>query len=241
MLQINDLSGFVYRCLINVQMLIFDLFFLPYNEKIRTHVNTYLRKPFYETQSDDLPMSELDQIITVLKGGGTILYPTDTIWALGCDATSAKAVEKIRRIKEFRTKEPMIVLVDSIDMLHRHVIEVHPRIETLISYHQRPLTVMYDRCRYLASNVMNEDGAAAIRVTLDPFCRELVSKLGRPLVAYNAQSQEVDSPMGFSDVDPHILENVDYIVHYKQDQTIEKYPSVIVKLTDRAELDFIRE
>ena len=186
-------------------------------------------------------MSELDQIITVLKGGGTILYPTDTIWAVGCDATNFKAVENILHFRKNQFNDPLIVLVDGIEMLHHHVSEVHPRIETLICYHQRPLTVMYDQCRHLAANVMDDQGVAAIRVTLDPFCRELLSMLGRPLVAYSAHRGTVDAPVGFSDVDPHILDKVDYIVHYKQDQIIEEFPSVIVKLTDRAELDFIRE
>lgn len=225
----------------NAQMLIFDLFFLPYNEKIRSHVNKYQRKSFYETQPDELPMSELDQIVNVLKGGGTILYPTDTIWGIGCDATNARAVDRIIDLKGSWQDYPLIVLMDSIDMLHRYVADVHPRIETLLCYHQRPLTVIYEHSINLPPNVLDAQGAVAIRVTLDPFCREVISSLGKPLVATSASVGQLGFPTSFSAVDHGIVDKVDYVVHYKQDYVSEEDPSVIVRLTDRAELDFIRE
>ena len=185
-------------------------------------------------------MSELDHIVRVLKGGGTILYPTDTIWGIGCDATNPKAVDKIFQLKNL-TEEPLVVLVDGLDMLHRHVSEVHPRIETLIFYHQRPLTVIYEGCKNLAGNVMDQKGSAAIRVTLDPFCRELIELLGRPLIATGASYSPEKYPGSFSEIDAKIIGQVDYVVRYKQDQRSVEYPSVIVRLSERAELDFIRD
>ncbi|MBK8500766.1 MAG: Sua5/YciO/YrdC/YwlC family protein [Saprospiraceae bacterium] len=101
-------------------------------------------------------MSELDHIVRVLKGGGTILYPTDTIWSIGCDATNPKAVEKIFQLKNLAEEKPIVVMVGGLDMLHHYVSEVHPRIETLIFYHQRPLTVIYEDCKNLAHNVMDK-------------------------------------------------------------------------------------
>jgi L-threonylcarbamoyladenylate synthase len=186
-------------------------------------------------------MSELDEIVRVLKGGGTILYPTDTVWGIGCDATNPRAVEKVFDVKNQAVGLPVIVLVDSIDMLHRFVPKVHPRIETLLFYHQRPLTVIYENCRHLASNVMGKNGSAAIRVTLDPFCRELIVSLGRPIVATEAALENFEYPSRFTAIDPGIVDKVDYVVRYKQDQTSEEYPSVIVRLSDKAELDFIRD
>jgi L-threonylcarbamoyladenylate synthase len=186
-------------------------------------------------------MSELDHIVRVLKGGGTILYPTDTIWGIGCDATNSKAVEKIFQVKNQAENEPLAVMVDGLDMLHRYVSEVHPRLETLIYYHQRPLTVIYENCKNLADNVMDKKRSAAIRVTLDPFCRELIELLGKPLVATGATYSQEIYPRSFAEIDTRIIGQVDYVVRYKQDQRSVEYPSVIVRLSDRAELDFIRD
>lgn len=185
-------------------------------------------------------MSELDHIVSILKEGGNILYPTDTIWGIGCDATNAAAVDRIITMKGDQVEQPIVVLMDSIEMLHRYVYEVHPRIETLIYYHQRPLTVIYEQCRNLAPKLLDKHGSAAIRVTLDPFCREVISSLGRPLVATNASVTRVAYPASFAEVDQEVIQGVDYVVHYKQDMVSEEFPSVIVKLTDKAELDFIR-
>jgi L-threonylcarbamoyladenylate synthase len=186
-------------------------------------------------------MSELDHIVRVLKGGGTILYPTDTIWSIGCDATNSRAVEKIYQFKDLAKEKPLVMMVGDLTMLHHHVTEVHPRIETLIFYHQRPLTVIYEDCKNLAYNVMDGEGSAAIRVTLDPFCRELIEMLGRPLVATGATCLPQKYPRSFSEVDHRIVGQVDYVVRYKQDLRSVEYPSVIVRLSDRAELDFIRD
>ncbi|MCB0689111.1 MAG: Sua5/YciO/YrdC/YwlC family protein [Saprospiraceae bacterium] len=186
-------------------------------------------------------MSELDHIVRVLKSGGTILYPTDTIWGIGCDATNAGAVDRVLNLKVPNVDQPLIVLVDSIQMLHRYVSDVHPRIETLLSYHQRPLTVIYDDCHNLPHNVLDGHGSVAIRVTLDPFCREVIGSLGRPLIANDASDFSMDLPIRFSDIDHQIMNGVDYVVNYKQDQVNDEFPSVIVRLTDKSELDFIRE
>ncbi|NND34583.1 MAG: translation factor Sua5 [Saprospiraceae bacterium] len=186
-------------------------------------------------------MSEIDHIVSVLKEGGTILYPTDTTWGLGCDATSSQAVAELFKIKIPTPELPTIILVDSLMMLHRHVEEVHPRVETLLSYHQRPLTVVYDKGRLLASELLGEGGSVAIRMTLDPFCKEIISELGKPIVATAATYGDFGYPYRFEDVAMDMVKNVDYVVRYKQDQVSLEDPSVIVRLTERAELDFIRE
>jgi L-threonylcarbamoyladenylate synthase len=186
-------------------------------------------------------MSEIDQIVSVLQEGGTILYPTDTTWGLGCDATNAKAVKQLRSIKRPTLKLPMIIMVDSVTMLHRYVEKVHPRVETLIGYHQRPLTVVYDKGRHVAADLLGEKGSIAVRVTIDPFCREIIAELGRPIVATEIMQSDSWYPNKFEEIDFDIIRSVDYVVRYKQDQVTLEDPSVIVRLTDRAELDFIRE
>jgi len=187
-------------------------------------------------------MTELDEILRVLNLGGTILYPTDTIWALGCDATSASSVSKIISIRGYNCSKPLIVMVDSIEMLHEYVEEVHPRLETLLTLHRRPLTVMYENSRSLAPNILQADSqTAAIRVTHDPFCKQIISELGKPIVAVSASVGEHHYPSSFEEVDLNVVTKVDYVVRHGQDHQIQEDPSVIVKLTDRAELFFVRE
>ena len=186
-------------------------------------------------------MSEIDQIVSILQEGGTILYPTDTTWGLGCDATNSLAVSHLFKIKTPTRQLPTIVLVDGFSMLHKYVEEVHPRVETLLSYHQRPLTVVYDKGRYLASELLGDGGSVAIRMTLDPFCKEIISELGKPIVATAANYGDFAYPSKFEDVSAEFVRRVNYVVRYKQDEVSRETPSVIVRLTDRAELDFIRE
>jgi len=186
-------------------------------------------------------MTELDHILRVLRTGGVILYPTDTIWGLGCDATNADAVNRILLIKGQTTSLPLVLLADGIEMLNKYVHTVHPRIETLIHYHQRPLTVIYERGRYLPAAVCAEDGSVAIRVTVDPFCREIIGELGKPLVGTSASLPGAVYPSHFYHIQPEITSQVDYIVKYRQDEPSTELPSVMVRLTEKAELDFVRE
>jgi L-threonylcarbamoyladenylate synthase len=181
------------------------------------------------------------EILAVLRRGGVILYPTDTVWAVGCDATNAEAVEKVFKIKNRNPKTGCVVLVDDFDMLHAHAKPVHPRIQTLLAYHERPLTIIYDKGKGLASNVLAKDGSIAIRLTRDPFCRNLVTLLGVPLVAATANIDNERIPLTYGEISSDILENVDMVVKFKQDDREPKEPSVIARMNDEEELDFMRE
>jgi len=185
-------------------------------------------------------MMELDQIVKTLDDGGVIIYPTDTIWGIGCDATNPKAVDKIYSIKERPKSKPFIILVNGINMLHQYVNKVHPRLETLLSYHKRPLTVIYDYPKNLPTNVIATDGSVAIRIAQDPFCQQLIEFLGKPIVATSANKSTEPFPSNFGNISFDIMQKVDYIVHYKREDESVHDPSVIVKLSDKSELIFLR-
>lgn len=184
---------------------------------------------------------KFDEILTVIRKGGVILYPTDTIWGIGCDATNEKAVDKVIDIKGRRSDKGLVVLVDSIEMLKKYAKHVHPRIETLISFHERPLTVVYDEGKGVTKNVMATDGSIAIRVVQDPFCKELIRQLDKPLVSTSANISGKPFPAHFGEITSDIFEKVDFVVKYKQDSKEQGEPSVIVRLNEQEELDFIRE
>ena len=184
---------------------------------------------------------KFDEILTVLRKGGVILYPTDTIWGIGCDATQEDAVEKILTLKNRKSDKGFVLLVDSIEMLKNYVDHVHPRVETLLSFHDRPLTVIYEQGVGLASNVLAIDGSIAIRVVKDAFCRELIQQFGRPLVSTSANVSGAPFPAHFGEINSDVIEKVDFIVKYKQDNKEKGEPSVIVRLNKDEELDFIRE
>jgi L-threonylcarbamoyladenylate synthase len=184
---------------------------------------------------------KFEEILTVLKQGGTILYPTDTIWGIGCDATNEAAVEKINNLKNRKNKNGYILLVDSLETLKNYVAHVHPRIETLLHFHERPLTVIYDEGVGLASSVLGKDGSVAIRIVKDAFCRELIRQFGKPLVKASAKVSGKKYPATYGEISSEILEKVDLVVRLKQDSKERGEPSVIVRLNEFEELDFIRE
>ncbi|MBL7818630.1 MAG: threonylcarbamoyl-AMP synthase [Saprospiraceae bacterium] len=185
---------------------------------------------------------KFQEILNVLRHGGVILYPTDTIWGLGCDATNAEAVDKISTIKERTPDKGYVLLVDSVEMLKKHVGIVHPRVETLLSYHVRPLTIIYDEAFGVASNVLAPDGSVGIRVTQDPFCRELIAQFGKPIVSTSANRSGAPFPAHFGEISSDVLEKVDLVVKYKQDVKERGEPSVIARFNrEYEELDFLRE
>jgi L-threonylcarbamoyladenylate synthase len=182
------------------------------------------------------------EILNTLRKGGVILYPTDTTWGIGCDATNAAAVDKISAIKGRSPEKGYILLVDSIEMLKKHVGEVHPRVETLLSYHTRPLTLIYDESFGVAGNVLAHDNSVAIRIVQDPFCRALIAQLGKPIVKSAAKMAGKKYPTHYGEISSDILEKVDMVVRYKQDGKERGQPSVMARFNyECEELDFLRE
>ena len=183
---------------------------------------------------------KFDEILAVLRRGGIILYPTDTLWAMGCDATNADAVAKITEIKGRSVEKGYILLVDSLEMLQKHVKSIHPRIQTLLAYHTRPLTMIYDESVGVASNVLAPDGSVAIRIVQDAFCRELIGQFGKPIVKSSAKLAGQPHPAHYGEISSDILEKVDMVVRLKQDVKERGEPSVIARFYED-ELDFLRE
>jgi L-threonylcarbamoyladenylate synthase len=172
---------------------------------------------------------DIKACIDTLSGGGIILYPTDTIWGIGCDATNESAVEKIYRLKNRPGEKAMVVLVaDDRDIL-QYTASPDPAIFDYLETLTTPTTVIYENALGLADNLTGEDGTVAIRVCRDEFCRHLIKRFRKPLVSTSANVSGSPSPLNFKAIDPLIVSGVDYVVKHRQDDPSEALPSHIVK------------
>ncbi len=184
---------------------------------------------------------ELEPILAYLETGGTILYPTDTIWGIGCDATNEDAIDKVISLKQRDPSNPFVILVSSIEMLKKYVTWTHPRLETLLQYHERPLTIIYENAINLAKNATSMDGSVAIRIPKDPFCQQLIENFGKPLVSTSANISNAPYPNHFGEISSAVIIGVDHVVKYRQLDKNMNEPSVICKLDENEELFFLRE
>lgn len=184
---------------------------------------------------------DLEPTLSCLADGGLILYPTDTVWGIGCDATNEEAVEKVFELKKRDRSKPFVLLASSIAMLKKYVKRVHPRIETLLLYHSRPLTIIYEKGVDLAKNATAADGSVAIRIPNDVFCRELIERFGKPLVATSANISGTPFPVHFGQISSSVIMGVDKVVKHRQLDKEMREPSVIARLDREGELVFLRE
>lgn len=184
---------------------------------------------------------DIDQCLQALNNGGIILYPTDTVWGIGCDATNEQAVEKIFTLKQRPQKKSMIILLaDERDVL-QYVASPDLRVFDYLRTVQKPTTVIYDGAVGLPDNLVAEDGTIAIRLVDDPFCKHLIKRLRKPLVSTSANIAGEPSPASFNDISPGIKSGVDYIVQYRQDDKTPVTPSAIVKWNKNGSITVIRE
>jgi L-threonylcarbamoyladenylate synthase len=183
---------------------------------------------------------EITRSIDVLKSGGTILYPTDTVWGIGCDATNPKAVEKIYAVKRRAESKSLIILLDSFDKITRYVEKVPDVAYDLVSNMDTPLTIIYSAAKNLAPNVIASDGTIAIRVVNEDFCRQLIYRFGKPIVSSSANITGDPAPLIFSNIDEAIIKNVDYAVNHKRDAFNRSKPSTIIRLLENGEFSIIR-
>jgi L-threonylcarbamoyladenylate synthase len=186
-------------------------------------------------------LTEIKKCVDVLGRGGLILYPTDTIWGIGCDATNESAVEKIFRLKKRSDSKSMIILLDNEVKLQSYVREVPEVAWDLIEFAEKPLTIVYDGGKNLANNLIAQDGSIGIRVTKDDFCKMLISKFRKPIVSTSANISGNEPPPSFSYIDQAIIEGVDYVVNLRQSETSRNSPSSIIKLGAKGELKMIRK
>lgn len=183
---------------------------------------------------------EIIRCLEVLRKGGTILYPTDTVWGIGCDATNKNAVEKIFKLKQRTEAKSLIVLIDHENLLNKYVRDVPGPAWELIELATKPLTIIYDKVGGLADNVIAENGSAGIRVTTDAFCKKLIYKFGKPIVSTSANISNSPAPKNFRDINPIILQNVDYVVNLRQEENNNLPPSTIIKLGTSGDIKIIR-
>ncbi len=184
--------------------------------------------------------SLINETAAILHEGKTILYPTDTIWGLGCDATNADAVKKIFEIKERSPEKAFILLVDSIEMLKNYVKKIHPRVETLLVYHKRPLTLIYKEAINLPDISQSKDKSVGIRIAIDPFCQRLISTFGKPIISTSANKSNEGSPKFYDEISQSIKTEVDYIVDHRREDREPKEPSIIATFDKNGELNIIR-
>ncbi|MDE5902075.1 MAG: threonylcarbamoyl-AMP synthase [Muribaculaceae bacterium] len=184
--------------------------------------------------------ADLQEALATLRKGGVILYPTDTIWGIGADATNPEAVARIYALKRRADSKSMLALVDSADSLYRWLENVPETALQLIDVAVDPLTIIYDSPRGIAPNMLAPDGSLGIRITSERFSRELCRRLGRPLVSTSANISGHPSAPFFGMIEPEILEGVDYVARYRRDDTTPHRPSGIIKVTDRETLTIIR-
>lgn len=184
-------------------------------------------------------IDDIEASLAVLRKGGIILYPTDTIWGIGCDATNPEAVNKIFNLKKRPEKKALIVLMaDQRDIL-QYVSEPDPHVAEYLKTVQKPTTVIYKGMIHLAEN-LSEDGTIAIRLVKDAFCRQLIKRLRKPLVSTSANSSGSKAPGFFKEIGEEIKTGVDYIVKYRQDDEKIHEPSTLIKPNPDGTVSVIR-
>ena len=184
--------------------------------------------------------TDIEEALNVLQSGGIILYPTDTVWGIGCNATNANAVAKIYALKKRSDEKSMIVLLADENDITKYVTQPSPKIFDYIKGIHKPTTFIYEGAINLAKNLIQGDGSIGIRITNDPFCKKLITRFGKPLVSTSANISGYPAPSIFEDVDYEIKSGVDYIVQHRQDDLTAASPSAIVKLNVDGSLTIIR-
>lgn len=183
---------------------------------------------------------DIRQAIEVMNKGGVILYPTDTIWGIGCDATNEVAVRRVFEIKKRADAKALITLVDSEAKLEFYVNDIPEVAWDLIEVAERPLTIIFDHARNLAPNLLAEDGSAGIRITKEEFSKNLCMRMKRAIVSTSANISGEPSPKCFADISPEILQAVDYVCTSRRNETHNPPASNIIKLGSGGEVKVIR-
>jgi L-threonylcarbamoyladenylate synthase len=173
--------------------------------------------------------NDIEQSLLTLNNGGTILYPTDTIWGIGCDATNAHAVEKIIELKQRPAHKSFVVLVASERDVMQYVAAVDLSLFDYLDKQTRPTTVIYQGAIGLTDNVLAADGSVAIRICKDEFCRTLIKRFRKPIVSTSANISNEPSPSFFVEINPIIKRGADYVVKHRQEETTKSSPSSIIK------------
>ena len=184
--------------------------------------------------------ADIVQCLKTLSAGGLILYPTDTVWGIGCDATNAEAVKKVYQLKQRDDNKALIVLIDSADHLDHYVVDVPMIARELIDVAVKPLTIIYEGAFNLAPNVLGEKDSVGIRIPNDEFCHRLCERYGKPIVSTSANVSGQPTARTFADIDAAIVKAVDYAVEYRRGDTTPHQPSNIIMLGRDSSFKIIR-
>ena len=184
--------------------------------------------------------ADIKQCLKVLSDGGLILYPTDTVWGIGCDATNAEAVKRVYQLKQRDDSKALIVLIDSAEHLDHYVVDVPLIARELIDVAVKPLTIIYEGAYNLAPNVLGDEDSVGIRIPNDEFCHQLCQRFGKPIVSTSANVSGENTAKTFGDIVPGIVQGVDYAVEYRRDDTTAHQPSNIIQLKRDGTFKIIR-
>ena len=184
---------------------------------------------------------DIKESLNILRKGGIILYPTDTIWGLGCDPTNIIAVEKIFRIKSRSESKSFIILVDGLSMIERYVENIPEIVYELTDVSDTPLTIIYPKGKNLATGVCSKDNSIAIRICHDEFCSELINRFRKPIVSTSANFSGKPSPGNFDEIEKPVIEKVDFVVNYRQNDRSKCLASPVIKVNEDGTIKIIRK
>jgi len=183
---------------------------------------------------------EIFKALETIERKGTIVYPTDTVWGIGCDATDETAVAKIYKIKQREESKSLIVLVDGWAMLEKYIPKIPAKVSCIISGSSKPTSVIYSNPKGLANNVIADDNTVAIRIVKDEFCKELIHKFGKPIVSTSANISGKTTAKSFDEIEKEIIEKADYVVNLHRDKK-QNSVSQLVKVSKSGKIEFIRK
>ena len=183
---------------------------------------------------------EVHKAFEVIQNGGIILYPTDTVWGIGCDATNVEAVKKIYALKQREETKSMIVLMNGEKMMYNVFKEIPEVAWQILDLSEKPTTLILDNPRNVAANIIAEDKTLGVRIVKEPFCFKLMERMKRPLVSTSANISGMFTPKSFKEISPEIINGVDYVVNL-QHEKIDGKPSTIIKLTSDSQVTIIRK
>ncbi|HEU0136217.1 MAG TPA: L-threonylcarbamoyladenylate synthase [Flavobacterium sp.] len=183
---------------------------------------------------------EVHKAFEMIQNGGIILYPTDTVWGIGCDATNADAVAKIYKLKQRAETQSMIVLMNGEKMMYNVFKEIPEAAWQIMDLSEKPTTLILDNPRNVAPNLIAPDKSLGIRIVKEPFCFKLLERMKKPLVSTSANISGQPTPASFKEISPEIIKGVDYVVNLNRDKVAGR-PSTIIKLTNDSQVKIIRK
>jgi L-threonylcarbamoyladenylate synthase len=191
-------------------------------------------------KSIDIQNQEIQNAYQVIQNGGIILYPTDTVWGIGCDATNPEAVKKIYALKKREESKSMIVLMNGEKMMYNVFKDIPEVAWQILDLSEKPTTLILDKPRNVAPNIIAEDQSLAVRLVKEPFCFKLMERMKKPLVSTSANISGQPTPKSFKEISPEIIKGVDYVVNLHREKICDK-PSTIIKLTLDSKVQIIRK